>query len=63
MVYTMVITKDGKPIFTYAVTVPDDHAYAAEVAEALDTFRMDFKETSLLEEDIAIRFEKQEQQL
>ena len=63
MVYTMVITKDGKPIFTYAVTVPDDHAYAAEVAEALDTFRMDFKETSLLEEDIAISFEKQEQQL
>jgi hypothetical protein len=63
VVYTMVITKDGKPIFTYAVTIPDDHAYAAEVAEALDTFRMDFKETSLLEEDIAISFEKQEQQL
>ena len=63
MVYTMIITKDGKPIFTYAVTVPEDHAYAAEVAEALDTFRMDFKETSLLEEDIAISFEKQEQQL
>lgn len=61
MIYTMIITKDGKPIFSYDVPIADDHPYAQEVAEALDTFRMDFRETSLLEEDIAIRFEKREE--
>jgi hypothetical protein len=61
VIYTLIITKDGEPIFSHDVPIADDHPFAQEVAAALDTFRMDFKETSLLEEDIAIRFERREE--
>ncbi len=58
MIYTLVLTKDEKPIFTYEIKIAPDHPNAEEIAAALEVFRMDFRETSLLEEDIAIRFDK-----
>ena len=60
MIYTLIITKDGKTIFSHDIAVSPDEPFSSDVCEAFETFRMNFKETSLMEENVAIRFEKKE---
>jgi len=58
IIYTLIITKDGETIFSHDIALSPDQPFSKDVSEAFEVFRMNFKETSLMEENVAIRFEK-----
>ncbi len=58
IIYTLIITKDGETIFSHDIAFSPDQPFSKDVAEAFEVFRMNFKETSLMGENVAIRFEK-----
>jgi hypothetical protein len=60
IIYTLIITKDGETIFSHDIALNPDQPFAKDVSEAFEVFRMNFKETSLMEENVAIRFEKKD---
>ncbi len=60
IIYTLILTKDGETIFSHDIAFSPDQPFSKDIAEAFEVFRMNFKETTLMEENVAIRFEKKD---
>lgn len=59
LIYTVSVIKAGQNIYSHDIMLDASRSFAADVHEALDYFRKNFSEISLLDDDVELSIRKQ----
>lgn len=59
MIYQLKVRKSGSEIYSHDILVQADHSFSDQVRSAMNTFRINFPDVSLMDDDVEFVISKQ----